>query len=131
MINYFVVMGNLTRDPEQREGSGTEISTFSLAVNKEASGGREKETYFLDCTSFGKTANFVNRYLHKGSKIVVEGSIRQERWADKETGKQRSKISFIANKVTSLDRKSDQSDTHPEAKEEPFQPPVDEGDIPF
>ena len=133
-------MGNLTRDPEMKTTTSTEVVNFSIAVNKEGSGGREKETYFFDCTAFGKTANFVGSYMHKGSRVLVEFSLKQDRWNDKETGAKRYKVSLICNKVTALDKKSDQSDTvqyepvHSEqvvSEEIPFSEQVVSEEIPF
>lgn len=134
MINFGGVMGNLTRDPEAKSTTSTEVSNFSIAVNKEKTGG-EKETYFFDCTAFGKTANFVNSYMKKGSRVFVEYSLKQDRWDDKATGAKRYKVSLICNKVTGLDKKSDQQDTdgheYPDDKPSKYSAPVPDSEIPF
>jgi len=125
MINHGYVMGNLTRDPESKG----EVALFSIAVNKE---GAEKKVYYFDCVTFKKSAEFVLNYMKKGSRVLVEYSLEQSRWADKETGKGREKVKLICNKVTSLDKKSDQSE-HSDMKADPsdFVEVVSADEIPF
>jgi single-strand DNA-binding protein len=129
MINHFTVLGNITKDPECKFiTGGKEISNFSIAYNKVTKG--TKETYYFDCTAFEKQANFINTYLKKGARVIVEGSLRQEKWDDKTTGQKRTKISVVVSRCVSLDKKSDSTDetTHPEPEHVPA---VDEGEIPF
>lgn len=70
-MNKVILMGRLTKDPEIRQAqSGTLIANYSLAVDR---GDKDGNTDFINCKAFGKPAEFVQKYLHKGMKILVEG----------------------------------------------------------
>ena len=77
-MNKVILSGRFTREPEQRMMSNqTEFSRFSLAcqssfVNKNG----ERETEFVNCVAFGKTAETINRYCKKGAMIVAQGRIK-------------------------------------------------------
>ena len=77
-MNKVILSGRFTRDPEQRMMSNqTEFSRFSLAcqssfVNKDG----ERDTEFINCVAFGKTAGTINRYCKKGALIVAQGRIK-------------------------------------------------------
>ena len=68
MLNRIVLMGRLTRDPElRRTGSGTAVSSFSIAVDRDFKGqSGEKETDFIDIVAWRSTAEFVSKYFSKG-----------------------------------------------------------------
>ncbi|HOJ49747.1 MAG TPA: single-stranded DNA-binding protein [Spirochaetota bacterium] len=96
-MNRVILSGRLVSDPEIRAtGSGVNVAKFSLAVNEYIKG--EEKTSFFDCTAFGKTADFLRQYSQKGSRVLVDGSLRQEKWQDSE-GNNRYKISIIVNRV--------------------------------
>ena len=70
-MNKVILMGRLTKDPEIRQAqSGKLIASYSLAVDR---GDKDKNTDFINCKAFSKSAEFAQGYLHKGMKIVVEG----------------------------------------------------------
>lgn len=77
-MNKVILSGRFTKDPEQRMMSNqTEFSRFSLAcqssfVNKDG----ERDTEFINCVAFGRTAEKINRYLKKGAMIVAQGRIK-------------------------------------------------------
>lgn len=100
-INQVILMGRLTRDPEQRTTStGKTIASFSLAVDR---GGQDDQADFFDVTAWEKLAELVVQYLGKGRRVLVQGRLRQDSWDDKETGKKRSKVEVVATDVTFLD----------------------------
>ena len=100
-INQVVLMGRLTRDPEQRTTStGKTIASFSLAVDR---GGQDDQADFFDVTAWEKLGELVVQYLSKGRRCLVQGRLRQDSWDDKETGKKRSKVEVVATDVTFLD----------------------------
>ena len=104
-LNSVVLCGNLTRDIEVSYlQSGTAVGNLSIAVNRSVKRGDkwEDEASFFDVTLFGKSAEALKPYLTKGKKIGVQGSLRQERWQDKETGKTRSRVSVIADNIQLL-----------------------------
>lgn len=91
MLNHITIMGRLARDPEIRTTqSGKNCSTFTVAVARDFSSGKEKEADFLDCVAWGKTGEFVAKYFRKGSLIVVSGRLQIRQWTDKDVGKRKS-----------------------------------------
>lgn len=93
MLNHIVVMGRLVRDPEMRStGSGVQVANFTVAVDRDFSGkeGGEKETDFIDCVAWRKTAEFVQKYFAKGKMAVVSGRLQIRRWNDKDGNQRRS-----------------------------------------
>lgn len=75
-MNKVILMGRLTRDPEIRYTGETCIARFSLAVDrrKKTEGGQAAD--FPSIVAFGKTAEFVEKYIHKGMKIALEGRLQ-------------------------------------------------------
>lgn len=96
-VNSVVVSGNLTRDPEIKYvPSGASVCTFGIAVSNKY---KDKEdVVFLDVTAWGRTGEVVNEYAAKGSRLIIEGSLKQESWEDK-SGNKRSKIVLVASRV--------------------------------
>lgn len=93
-MNKFNAIGNLVADPEEF-GNGVGCS-FTIAINSKEKVGDSWEDYasFIDCKTFGKSAELIQEYFSKGSQIGITGKIKQERWKndDDET---RSKIVVI------------------------------------
>ena len=85
-MNKVIFMGRLTRDPEMRYGgtNNTAIARFSIAVNRRFKREGQPEADFFNCTAFGRQAEFVERYLKKGTKIVLEGEIQNDNYTNKE-----------------------------------------------
>ena len=76
-MNKVVLMGRLTRNPEVRNNSGTIVARFTLAVDRRFKRQGDEETAdFISCVSFGKTAEFVEKYLKQGTKIIGSGKIQ-------------------------------------------------------
>lgn len=87
-MNKVVLMGRLTRDPEIRysQGEGTSaVARYTLAVDRRFKRqGDEQTADFISCVSFGKTAEFIERYLHQGTRIVGCGRIQTGSYTNKE-----------------------------------------------
>ena len=113
MFNKVILIGNLTRDIELRYSSaGLAIASTAIAVTRRfsgANGEKQEETCFVDITFFGKYAEVANQYLHKGSKVMIEGRLRLDSWQDKNTGQSRQKHSVIVEGMEMLDSKNDAS----------------------
>ena len=81
-LNKVFLMGNLTRDPELRQtGGGNTVVNFSLATNRkwrDKEGEMQTETAYVDCAAWGRDAETINKYVHKGSPLYVEGRLRLE-----------------------------------------------------
>ena len=100
-MNSLNIIGRLTRDPEQvATSTGTEMTTFGLAVDA----GKD-EAHFFDCKCYGKTAELVARYKHKGEQVGVSGRLKQERW--EKDGQKRSKVVIVAERVTFVGAKAE------------------------
>lgn len=79
-MNKVILMGRLTRDPEVRYSQGDNsmaIARYTLAVDRRFKrDGDEQTADFINCVAFGKSAEFAEKYLKKGTKIVMEGRIQ-------------------------------------------------------
>jgi len=86
-MNKVILMGRLTRDPEIRYGQGANgvmVGAFGLAVDRRFKREGEPDADFFDCTTFGKQSEFVEKYLKKGIKIVVEGRLQNDNYTNKD-----------------------------------------------
>ena len=112
MLNHITIMGRLTRDPElRRTGSGTAVTSFTVACDRDFSKEGEKETDFIDCVAWSKTGEFVNKYFKKGSVVIVAGRLQIRAWTDKEGNKRRT-AEVVADNVYFGDSKKDGSDAN-------------------
>ena len=101
-FNKVVVMGNMTRDIELRTiPSGTRVADITVAVNDRVKKGEEwvDESTFVDITVWGKTAEFVERFGGKGKSVLIEGRLKQDKWVDKQSGQNRTKLKVVAENV--------------------------------
>ena len=86
-MNKAILMGRLTRDPEVRYSQGasqTAVARFSIAVDRRFKREGEPDADFFNCTAFGRQAEFIERYLHKGTKIVLSGRIQNDNYTNKD-----------------------------------------------
>ena len=82
-MNKVILMGRLTRDPEVRysQGSNTTcIAKFSIAVDRRFKRDGEADADFFNCTAFGKQGEFVEKYLQKGTKILLTGRVQNDNY---------------------------------------------------
>lgn len=75
-MNKAILIGRLTADPEMKSSGSTTIANYRLAVDRQFKKDGQPEADFLNCVVFGKSAEFAEKYLHKGMKIAVEGRIQ-------------------------------------------------------
>ena len=119
--NKVILMGNLAQDPEYKElNGGKQVTNFVIAVNRTWNGpqGEESsEVSFIDCEIWGKLAKTIADHFSKGRPIFIEGRLRQDKWIDKETQKQKSKLRVVAENFNFIDSKktSDSGETVPVA----------------
>ena len=89
-MNKVILMGRLTRDPEVRYSQGAQplaIARYTLAVDRRVArnnGGDEQTADFINCVAFGRSGEFAERYLHKGTKICVSGRIQTGSYTNKD-----------------------------------------------
>ena len=107
-MNKVIMMGRLTRDPEIRYGqgaNGTVVGAFSIAVDRRFKREGEPDADFFDCTTFGKQAEFVEKYLRKGTKVLVEGEIQNDNYTNKD-GNMVYSVRVIANNIEFAESKN-------------------------
>ena len=79
MLNKVMLIGNVGTEPEfKATAAGTPLVSLSLATNEkwtDKSGNKQEKTEWHRCTAFGRTAELIGQYVHKGSKVYVEGKI--------------------------------------------------------
>ena len=111
MLNKIFLMGRLTRDPElRRTQSGTAVTSFSLAVDRDFKGQNgEKETDFIDVVAWRNTAEFVSKYFTKGRMAIVEGRLQIRDYTDRDGNKRRA-AEVVADNVYFGDTKRDSAD---------------------
>ena len=75
-MNQFFGLGRLTKDPDITTTSNAKIARYTLAVDRPARDGAERQADFISCVAFNNQAGFAEKYLHKGTKILVYGRIQ-------------------------------------------------------
>ena len=139
--NRVILVGNLTRDVELRYiPSGTAVTDISLAVNERIKKNDQwvEEANFFDVTLWGRTAEIAGEYLSKGSAVLIEGRLRQDKW--EQDGEKRSKIKVIGERMQMLGSRpgggggggsysKPESSADPTSAVEQGPPPADE--VPF
>ncbi len=106
-MNKVYLIGNLTRDPELSEtNTGISVCRFAIAVNRNYSGSDgERQTDFFNITVWRNNAENCGRYLKKGSKVAVVGSLQNRSYEDKD-GIKRNVTDIVASEVEFLSSKS-------------------------
>lgn len=103
-MNTVILIGRMTKDAEvSYTQSNTAIARFTLAVDRPAKQGEERQADFPRCVAFGKTADLLSRYCGKGSKLGVEGRLQTGSY--QKDGKTYYTTDVIANRIEFLDSK--------------------------
>ena len=109
MLNKIMLIGNLGKDPDlQVTSEGTPFVRFSLAINrsyKTASGTKKEETEWFNIVAWRQLAETCEKYLHKGSKVYIEGRLTQRKYTDK-NGIERVAVEVIASEMEMLSPKA-------------------------
>jgi single-strand DNA-binding protein len=125
-----LVIGRMARDCDLKQTkTGTMVGSFSLANNRTyTSNGEKKETVsFFDCVIWAKSAEILDQYAHKGSKLAVTGYLQTRSWEDKDGGK-RSKTEIVVEEFNFLDGKKQDGSVSQEQSPEPIvSPPASQG----
>ena len=112
MVNHITISGNLTKEPVQRfTPNGKSVVEFTVAhntrqYNRDTQQWEDGEPTFIDVVFWGKKGeNFLADYTQNGKRpIIVLGTLKQDRWQDKNTGDKRSKHKINADDVTFIPR---------------------------
>ena len=107
MVNKVILVGNLGKDPEVRYTSGGQaVANLRIATSRswtdKQSGQRKEETEWHDVEVWGKQAEQCGEYLAKGRQVYVEGRLKTDKWQDKQTNQERSKVKVVADTVRFL-----------------------------
>lgn len=122
-MNKVILLGNLTRDPEIRYSQGEKqmaVARFSLAVNRRFAKYGETNADFLNCTAFGKTAEFVEKYFRQGSRMSLVGRIENNNYTNK-NGEKVYSVQIMVEEVEFAERKSAQSNNQTQNQNQPAQ----------
>ena len=115
-MNKWTGTGRLTKDPVIRYTTGenkTAVASFSIAVDRRIKREGGPDADFFDCTAWGKTAEFMEKYWKKGMKAAISGRLENESWTDKE-GNKRISTKIIVDEIEFCEKK----EQAPEKKEE-------------
>ena len=106
-MNKVILIGRLTRDPETRYGgpTNTAIARFSIAVDRRFKREGQPTADFFNCTAFGRTGEFVEKYLRKGTKILLEGEIQNDNYTNKD-GNMVYSVRVIVNNIEFAESKN-------------------------
>lgn len=101
-INKAIIYGNLTRDPELKSlPSGAQVCEFGVATNrvwKDKNGARQESADYHNIVVFGRQAELVKQYLHKGSGVFLEGRIQTRSW-DAQDGTKKYRTEIVADRI--------------------------------
>lgn len=110
-MNNVVLMGRLTKDPDiRRTNDGTAIGRFTLAVDRM----KKDEADFIGCVAFGKTAEFAEKYLRKGTKICGSGRIQTGSYTNKD-GQKVYTTDVILERLEFAESKAAQPEAKPDS----------------
>ena len=101
-MNSVNVIGRLTKPNEPKQYNSQNGNGLMLKNTIAIKGKKKDESYFVDFTAWGKTAEYLAQYSNKGDKIAISGELVQESWQDAQSGQNRSKISINAVNVEIL-----------------------------
>ena len=125
-MNKIILMGRLTHNPEIRytqSATPTAVARFSIAVNRKFKREGQPDADFFNCTAFGKTAEFVEKYLQTGTKVLLSGQLQNNNYT-KQSGEKVYSVQVIVEEIEFAESKnaSGNADGQP-----PAQPAVGDG----
>jgi len=106
-LNKAMIIGNLTRDPEVRNTpSGQSVASFSIATNQvwnDQAGQKQEKVEYHNIVVWRRLAEICGQYLHKGSKVYIEGRLQTRDWTGQD-GIKRSRTEIIGENMIMLDK---------------------------
>lgn len=110
-VNKVILIGRLTKEPEIRAtAEGLCIARFTIAVDRRS---KDKETDFISCVAFGKTAETIEKYCCKGMKIAIEGRIQTGSYTNKDGNKVYT-TDVNVNEIEFVERKTEEPQSAPD-----------------
>lgn len=140
-LNRVTLIGNLGKDVELRyTPSNVPVATFTLATeerHKDESGNWQSRPEWHNVVAWQKTAEIASQYLHKGSKVYIEGRLQTRSWDDKQTGEKKFRTEVVASDLILLGgngesaKRTDEFDQRPQNELNPHGVDIGPEDIPF
>lgn len=131
--NKVILAGRLVAEPELRQSvTGDYVCLANLAVSRPYQKGKEQTSDFFELVAWGSNGEFLSKYFHKGSPIVIEGEVRNKRWtANDGTKKQKTEIKVSTIKFVESSRKGENTTDAFSSDSEPNFETVAEDELPF
>ena len=135
-MNQIFLCGRLCSDPDVRYGTNSNaIAKFSIAVDRRFKRDGQPTADFFNCVAFGKTGEFIEKYFHKGSKILLSGEMQNNNYKNKE-GQMVYGFQVAVNNVEFAESKSQQNNVQqakPQQADDSFMQIPDEisDELPF
>jgi single-strand DNA-binding protein len=125
-LNQCNFIGRLGKDPETRYmPNGNAVTNFSIAVGEQwkdkNTGQKQEKTEWVNISAFGKLAEIMGQYLHKGSQVFIGGKLTTDKWQDND-GNDRYTTKVIANNMQMLGSRDDSQQQAPQKRQSPQQP---------
>ena len=121
-MNKIILCGRLTKDPEVRYSQGanaTAVARLSLAVNRKWKREGEPDADFFNCTAFKGQAEFIEKYLRKGSKVLVAGRVQNDNYTNKD-GQKVYAVNIMIEEIEFAESKNaGQQDTNQRQQDRP------------
>ena len=129
-MNKVIMLGRLTKDPVKRTSADGNkvVGTFNIAVDRKFKREGDPDADFFSCTCFGKLAEFMDKYLQKGSKIAIAGEIQNDNYTNQK-GEKVYSTRIIVNEIDFAESKKDGKPAAEEQSE--FFSPEDLDSLPF
>ena len=133
MINNVVIMGRLTKEPEERVTSnGKKVCSICVAVDNRSN---KEKTDFIDVVAWENTCSFICNYFHKGSMIAIQGRLATRSWEDK-NGSKHKNTDVVADAVSFCGGKNEKVNANPMDVPPPnddadYREIPDDDDLPF
>jgi len=131
-MNKVFLLGNVGKDPDIKYTTGgTAVASFSLATTsrfKDKSGDWQEKTDWHSLKAFGKVAELVEKFVHKGKQLCLVGKLDYQSWEDKETGQKKYKTEIVVDELVLLGGGEKTESAYSNSAQN--KPAVDE-DIPF
>lgn len=122
-MNSIVIVGRAVRDAEVRYSTGeksTAYGNYTLAVDRPYKKDGDKETDFIMCKVVGKTAEFAEKYIAKGVKMIVRGRMQIDNYTDKDGNKRQSAYIFVEQQEFAESKSASQQNNNVQAGQSPY-----------
>lgn len=131
-INIVAITGRMTKDPEIRQTqSGVPVCSFAVAVDRAYKSGEERQADFIDCTAWRHSAEFLEKYFHKGDMIGITGHLQTRNW-ETDDGQKRKSTEIVVDSLSFVGGKKSDKPSEPPAEKPTFtEIDGDTGDLPF